>query len=649
MTTTSAPRIDASDPNVDAGYPLEVPAQPNGPMVTALLRRTGIAAGIAAGTALAATIVFKRPGVRAVALGALTPGAGYAYTRNPLRLLATLVTFAVSLVAWFATGNIIAPPAIWAAAAIDAGRRASSGRKTWRGALVAVPVALAMGLVGGSVARRKAFKAAQERGAERARYLADVPRLDPRPSDRPQAELSQADLAAQRGFLDRALQPLDRFDGFDQIEQFQTSAIRYQIYMAHWTLAMSQLHHVPSFHGYLSAAQRQLTDKLTLPKVWRYWAFEQTWGNLSLDWDPMRKDNVMLSGYLGVMLGAYESNTGDNRYRRRGSLPFRLAGRTWAYDHDMVNHAVYDNMVKSPMTMFPCEPNWIYNMCNMTAINTVLLSDRLHGTRYYEQVGEDFTRKLREEFVTADGRVTAIRSARLGFTIPMLTSTLADCALVSMAQAFDPELAQRCWSIVRREFIDTTGPEPTIALRGWDAIDTGNYKKSNSAAYGAVMWAAAEMGDSELYGILKESLDRRMPAVMSNGASWYGPSASSEGASTQVNAMLGVARFSPPGGYRALILDGPGEDTLTGPVLEEAAYPDVLVASARSDGSDLRLVLRPGNGARRTGLGIHRLRPSARYAVSGALADTVTADDRGVARIEVDLDARVEVALAPAN
>ncbi|MCX2930618.1 hypothetical protein ORI20_10045 [Mycobacterium sp. CVI_P3] len=629
------------DHDTDVGYQLEVPTRPNGPAVRALLRRTGIVAGLTFATATVTVILGRRPGTRALALGAFAPGAGYLYTRNPLRFVGTLTGFLGSLVAWFGSGNIIGPPLIWLVAALDARRQANHGRKTCRGALPAVPTLVAGAAVAGTIARTRAFRAAQDRGHTRAEYLARVPRVDARSRSSVNAELSQLQLATLRSLLDRALQPLDRFDGFDRIDQFQTSALRYQLNFSQYALAIAQLHHTPSFHGYLSAAQRNLIEKLTLPAVWRYWAFEQTWGNLSLDWDPMKRDNIMLSGYLGVMLGAYESNTGDDRYRRGGALPFRLGKRTWPYTHDMVSAAVHRNMQRSGMTLFPCEPNWIYSACNMTGINTLMLSDRLHGTTFVDSIGADFRRRLYDEFITPDGRVTAIRSARLGITIPMLTSTMADCGLATMLHAFDPELAQRCWAIVRREFIDTTGPEPTIVLRGWDAIDTGNYHKTHLGAFAPVMWAAAEMGDTELFTLLAGSLDRQSPPRDEHGARWY------DGLSTNMNAMLALAHFSPPGGHRALIADGPGAAVLTGPVLQDVAYPDVLVAAAHTDGSDLRTVLHPGDHFARVQLGIERLVPNRRYRVTGATTDEVAADDHGTARLAVDLGGRTEVSLAP--
>lgn len=639
MTTSS---IEPLEDTTDIGYPLTVPDEANGAAVRALLRRTGRTAAVVGAAAVAVSALAKRPGTRALALGALAPGAGYVYTRNPFRFLATLGGFFVSLVAWFGSGNILLPPLVWLAAALNARTQAAGGRKTWNGARAVLPAALLAGAAAGAVARRRNFRAAQDRGRTRAAYLATVPRLDPRPKDAVRDELTTDDLATLRSVFDRALQPLDKFDGFTKLDQFQTASVRYQINFLQWTLAMAQVHHTPSFHGYLSAAQRNLIDKTTLAPVWRYWAYEQTWGNLSLDWDPMKRDNIMLSGYLGTMLGFYQSATGDDRYRRSGAMPFRLGRRTWPYTHDMVAAAVHDNMQRSDMTLFACEPNWVYSMCNMTGVNALMLSDRLHHTTFIDSIGEDFKRNLRDEFVTPDGRITAIRSSRLGVTIPMLTSTVADCSVVTMIHAFDPELAQRCWAIVRREFIDTTGPEPVIATRGWDAIDTGNYRKSAAGAFGPVVWAAAEMGDSELYDTLTASLERMEPPTYVDGTRWQ------DGLSTMANGMLSLARFTPPGGYRALINNGPGDAVLNGPILDGVNYPEVLVASTRTDGKDLRLVLRPGNGSTRVDLGVTRLVPGNRYIVRGALSDEFTADDHGNATITVDLTGRAEVTLAPA-
>jgi Linalool dehydratase/isomerase len=637
--------VDIEPPEPGIGYDFTVPDTPNGPVVTRLLKRTYAGAAIGAGLALWSLRRARTGPAKARALGALAPGAGYVYSRSPGRLLATTATFGATLVGWFGTGNIIAPPAVWAAAAVDAGRRAGAKgpERVSERATVSVPVVVGAAALAGAAARRKAFRNAQSRGRTRADYLRTEPRIDPRPTADGPTEHSEEDLATLRSFIDRGLAPLDNWDGYDDIEQFQTSSLRYQLFMCQWVLNLAQLHHTPSFHGYLSAAQRQLIDKVTQPKIWRYWAFEQSWGNLSLDWDPMKKDNIMLSGYLGVGVGAYESTTGDTRYREADALPFRLGKRTWPYSHDRLAEAVHRNMAGSDMTLYPCEPNWVYSACNMSGMSTLLLSDRLHGTDYAERLRADFRRRFSEEFITPDGRIVAIRSSRLGFTIPSLTSMTADASAVTMLHAFDTELARRSWTIVRREFVDIVDGAPQLALRGWDAIDVGNYRKGDLGAAAITKWAAAEMGDTELEAVIENYLDDNGQPTVVNGARWY------EALSTQANAVAGLGRYSPPSGYRNMIVSGPGPEILRGPVLDGADYPAVQVALAVSDGEDLRLVLRSGIGGSREALVVSRLRPDAAYTVSGAVDDTVVADHRGEASFAVDLDGRTEIHLRPVS
>jgi hypothetical protein len=642
--TAVEPSADGTDGTlraVDEGYLLEVPDEPNGPVVRSLLRRTRLVAGIVGGASLAALTLGRRPQTKATALAAMVPGGGYAYSGNPVRLAATVGAFGASLVAWFGTGNLVAPVGIWAAAALDARRQAGRGRN-WSVATVAVPAAVAAVTTAGTVARRKAFREAQQRGRTRSTYLRSSPRVK-LPAEAGAIEMTAEDLATLRSFLDRSLQPHDQFDGYDMIEQFQTAAVRYQIFMSGWVLAFAQMTRTPSFRGYLSAAQRALIDKVTHKRVWGYWRWEQTWGNLSLDWDPMARDNVMLSGYYGSQIGFYESNTGDQRYREPAALPFVMGRRRWDYDADMIAAAVAANMRRTKLTLFPCEPNWVYSMCNMAGINTLMLSDRLHGTNYLSEIGDDFRRRVREEFVTPDGRITAIRSARLGLTIPMLTSTLADCTAATMLHPADSELAHRTWTIVRNEFVDVSGDEPSIVLRGWDAIDTGNYRRSDVNAFASMMWAAAEMGDDELLDRLRRHADERFGPMTVDGSRWY------VGGSTQANALFGLARFSLPGTFRRMVLDGPGQAVIEGPCLEGANYPEVLVAFAGTDGADLRLVLHPGRAdVPRQLLGVEHLRPGATYQVAGAVVDQVVADEWGRATVPVDLPGRAEVTVTPA-
>src|SRR5258708_22173196 len=141
-------------------------------------------------------------------------------------------------------------------------------------------------------------------------------------------ELMPDDLASSRYALDRALQPVGQMNGYDKVDQFQTSALRYQINHLGYGLGMVQCMYTPSFHGYLSQAQRNLIELYLDRRIWGYWLWESAWGHLNLtDPDPAAKDNIMLTGWFGIQLCTYMSNTGDRRYAEPRSLPFRRNAR----------------------------------------------------------------------------------------------------------------------------------------------------------------------------------------------------------------------------------------------------------------------------------------------------------------------------------
>ncbi len=615
--------------------------RPNGPVVTARLRRTAAGFGIAWLLALVPIVVDASPRWKAFGLGVLLPGGGFLYTSDVVFVVVTILLLALAGLAWFGSGMIIAPPIVWLGAAGLATLRTHTGLWTWAEWLV--PVLLGVLLVGGLIGRVLSFRAARRRAVARNEYLGE---LAARPAPEPHREVAELDeegLATQRFLLDRALQPLEEFEGFDWVEQFQTAAVRYQLNFCAYALALAQQGHAPSFRGYLSLAQRNLIEKMSDKRVWRFWRWENLWGNLDPNPDPIIKDDIMVSGYLGVMIGAYESNTGDGRFGEPGALTFRWSPRrAFEYDFGSIAAAVHDNMTAAALGMYPCEPNWVYSACNTFGMNTLLLHDRLRGTRYADDVLGRFAESMNEEFLTADGRVTAIRSSRLGLTIPSLTSTMADAGMALFLSPNLPAAARRTWTLVGKELVDVHDDGTVdLVLRGWDRLDVGNYRRSDVSPHAIIMAAAREWGDEDVYRAVQASADRKFEPVTTDGVRTYTK------ASTQANAMLALARFGRRGGFHDLVAVGPDDAIREGPVLAEAPYPDVLVARAVSDGAALDLVLRPGSARGRFPLVVANLRPHSRYAVSGATEASLVADESGRARLEVDLDDRRELRLAP--
>jgi hypothetical protein len=633
---------------IQSAEPLRIPdrARPHGPVTRRRLRRLQLSFGALCLLAAAGLVFGDSHQLKALSLGLMMPGGGLWYAGYAVLGLLVLLLFALAFVLWFATGNIVGPPLVWVlAAALGV---AQAGGDVWSWTQIVLPSLLVAIVASVSIAGRLRFRAARSRAAEFNRELEhvrwEVPANTAKTAVR---ELTEEDLQVQRHLLSQALQPLDQFAGYDWIDQFQTSAVRYQLNFQQYALAMSNLCSTPAFTGYLAEAQRRLIEKMLDPRVWRYWALENLWGYLRWDPNPVpKRDNVMLTGYMGTMLGAYEQVSDDRRYALPGSLTFRWNGeKQYPSDFHTLADNVAENLAASAYCLYPCEPNWIYTSCNTMAMCAIQVHDARYGTNLYETAVGDFRRALEQEFMTADGRLVGIRSARLGFSLPGITSTMADCISAFFIAAPAPDIARRTWEVVRRRFIEL-GPDGSFAAKtsGWDKLDTGNYKPgSDVGVHWAAIAAAREMGDEEVATAALRSAEEKFAPEVSGGERRYTAS------SNQANAVLALGRFSRRNGWRDLITNGPPTEWRRGPRLADAPYPAVLVARAVSDGDALELTLRPGSDGSRAPLQIERLRPLRAYTLRGTIERAVTADAEGRAIVHVDLDGRAEIEIAPSS
>lgn len=130
-----------------------------------------------------------------------------------------------------------------------------------------------------AVARPVAMNTLPKRTPALAARPASVQTASPSP-------LSDEALALARFALDRALQPIENFEGFQFVDQFQTAATRYQIAQTGYALSLLNAR-LPAFRGYLREAQENLIHNQTDHRIWRYWRFENAWGNFNLNPDPV--------------------------------------------------------------------------------------------------------------------------------------------------------------------------------------------------------------------------------------------------------------------------------------------------------------------------------------------------------------------------
>jgi len=566
----------------------------------------------------------------------LTAGEFWMMMSHAALLIGTLLAFFFALLAWILTGNILAPIAVWLGSAVFAA--AMGHHQVWTGAnflLPGIPVLLSVLWIS---YRRKALFTSIKLRQKRNVYLAKSEGGKPSPMGEDGLpvvdELTAEDLMLMRFLLDRGLQPVDELNGFDILDQFQTASLRYQIANVSYALSLAQYCRTPAFRGYLSQAQVNLIEKMKLPIVWRYWRLENAWGNLRLDGDPMAPntdDNIMYPGWYAGMIGMYQSNTGDRRYNEPDSLTLTTPkGRSYQYDYPTIVSNICKSHARNAFTLIPCEPNFIYPMCNNYGAMAIKIEDRLNSSSHWNDIAKDFAEKLDSEFTHADGRIDIVRSSRIGFAPPVVGQGPEMYTALFM-HAVTPGIARRCWEITRQELLAADSFDD--ALEKLDGYDLGNYKKSN-VSFAHLAAGATEMGDCELAEQLLSEYSRHNPGEVNDGVLHR------KSASTMIHAVECAARVNRVNGIKDCVEKGMPEAWLTGPILQQATYPELLVAKAVSDGVNLDIVFYPGQESGGFEITLAQLKPNRHYQCQGAASEKIIGNSDGQATFRVVVDGR---------
>lgn len=610
-------------------------APSHGPVTTSRLRRT-LAAYLVMLAIGAALLWTGSPFWSSTGVGLWFPGAGFLAAGGWWAAMtpAVLILFALSLVAWFGAGFTTLPPLVWLGGALLAGW-AGSGEAVSRVGVITAAVLVIVGIAATKLVTRRSRKNMLERRARRVGYLPAATATARKVAAVPpgELELDPETLAGLRYVIDRGLQAPGDFTGYDKIDQFQTAALRYQINYLGYALAVAQAHYTPNFHGYLTRAQRGFIDTYRHRQVWGYWGWENAWGNLRLNPDPVGRDNIMLTGFFGLQVGLYTALTGDDRYLQPGGLSF---GKHQHSLHDVADSLMM-NYRKAPFGLFPCEPNWTYTACNFRGMGALQVYDRITGSHHFDEIAENFKHRLETEFVQPDFSMVALKSMHTGIDLPF---PVPDAIPAVYLNSMFPEIAQRYWAIMRTEAFAVEGDQLKPVLpKG--AVDMGNYKPGYGLAMEAQYGAAREFGDTEAADAAKLALDTLCEPVTENGVFRYTKMSNS------VNACVTLDRQLHQNFWRQTVLGPTPDAALTGPILDEVAYPDVLVARAISDGHDLQLVLYPGTAPGRQTLGLARLQPNREYRLAGEPGQRFIAGNDGRAEVTLVLAGRTPVQVLP--
>jgi hypothetical protein len=312
----------------------------------------------------------KSPKLRAAALGLLFPGAGLtavASISSTVSFILSTAMIPLVLFAWFGCGGVFFPIFLWTS---TVGLSAYLAKETLlEPASYFWAVACIAGISYLTVKTKAAHVAGNKKRAERNAYLIQEVQKNqtsaPTPAAPGSREVDPKTLRFIQWMIELGLSKHDDWSYHDVIDQFQTSAVRYQLYEAVYCLGLYQNHYTPGFHGYLSEAERNIIRKSCTKFVLNFWKWESIFGKFNAhDWNPIKKDNIMVTGYLLQAIGIYTANTGDRCFEEEDSLELVVTeNNKYKTNFQGISDAVFENMSNNAYTLYPCEPNWHYTPC----------------------------------------------------------------------------------------------------------------------------------------------------------------------------------------------------------------------------------------------------------------------------------------------
>lgn len=460
-------------------------------------------------------------------------------------------------------------------------------------------------------------------------------------------ELDDDQMKLMRWLLNASVRELGDFSGFDHFKRPVLTDNRYQFPTVGYALLLYQCKYAPNFRGYLGQAQRFIIDAVTDPRTCGYWKKTNLIGYMRWDPDPIKRANIMLSGWMMPAITGYAAQTHDRRFEEEGALRFRPFENKPEKSYDYSARGAVECLYRQyknkefPYMLIPCEPHVSFPICNSYGLMGMLIYDRDHGTHYCEDFWDDLYKYVSDNFVEAEGSFTLRRQDIYGLRFlpesQLGYDPMADVHNYLMYETIFPGIARRNYALVRKHALEVRNGVTYIKGRKWeDIFDMATMKKNPSLVMSNLEMLAAEYGDTEIVEglhkaesiFLERSRDPRyfrfkdVPLV--------------------VMANFTIGRLMRQGDWRDLILRGSEETAFTGPLLTGCKFPEVLVAKAVSHGDDLDLVLYNGEDSGEQDITIEQLAPGGSYRdeCSGL---TFTADREGRATIRVLLSGRTPV------
>lgn len=549
--------------------------------------------------------------------GLILPAGGFFYQASIFNTwwllligVMALCHFIYTLFCWFATGNALAPVLSWFTSGVVASLLCHSQLNS-----VCLSKDPSIWIFSGVLILPLAWLALRFKTYWAVKNSQKIQKIPLKNLPEPQIGLNQDDLPHLRFLLDRALQPIENFDGFEWIDQYQTSAVRYQLNFFGYALALCQAQHLPAMRAYFTQAQEKLLLKLQDYRIWQYWQYESKWGKLKRQHSPASLDNIMFTGFAATQISLFHQANQSQHFLNTPLVFNHPQGINDSANLAKLVNLLQISMKKSDYFLAACEPNWVYPLCNIISAIAI----KMQQPAWWHLHQAQFLHILQQEFTRPNGSFISCRSHLTGWALPNIGGVLPQALTCFFLNAIAPQLAEQHWLLLREQLVN----QHALNRRQFWPIDTGNYGYSRAAAYAGTALAAREFGDSEVATLCLNQLDAEYPCTLIEGV------AHRANVSVWAHALACLARMHQTKGLYILVHK---ESQELHPVIDKVPYPYIQILLARYQHEQLEIRL----SAEQSGtynIKLAQLKPNTCYQYHGESSGSFISDTEGKASL----------------
>lgn len=228
-------------------------------------------------------------------------------------------------------------------------------------------------------------------------------------------KLSLAQAGHIRHFHNLATLPDGEWRHMGSIDPGQESfeAYRYQIATMAYAAGLAHYHRLPALRSVFRSLFERLIHKMLRRDVWGYWYLTSQSGKwvdpditeLRKPWpDPVRRENIMYSGHLLLMVSLHGMLFDSDKYDQPGALTFNwnpmmfgMGPEKFPYNRSSLQKAIFDEFERTGWMGVCCEPNCVFVICNQFPIIAMRYNDVRNGTDEVNGVLEKYKAAWKEK------------------------------------------------------------------------------------------------------------------------------------------------------------------------------------------------------------------------------------------------------------